>query len=442
MIDDASDLGEPLDPVGAAVIPFPQLRANRQLTEAWRKEVEGANKSAGHKYRFDSPLAAIDDIFRQRGMPHLSMPAGWPELGRRVRTYPKDLLGIVGSQGGGKTSFAIQLAIANTADGTPVVWAPWELDATQISTRIVANMHAVHSMGVRDNWTRERIEHALVTVADMWHFVDRVSDPEEQNDAMKTAVAIAWKIYRRPPLLVVDHVGKMATRSSDIRIGTLQALEVLRKLAVDLECFVLALSQGSRGSQSTLTGKVDHGAAADAIGVAAESKSFEDDCASVVALAMFKTDHSSGDQAPFWDSHALVGKARWTGLEGKVGMRFHKPGGVWKELDYLPATPGEIKAAAESDKRDQHRTAPRSVPEVRADLNAARSGDAAASRRHEILEAIRRHGMIGMHVTEIRKIRGAGRGPAVHQALQELERAGSVERITGNKWRAATGRIE
>lgn len=35
-------------------------------------------------------------------------------------------------------------------------------------------------------------------------------------------------------------------------------------------------------------------------------------------------------------------------LEGREGLQFQKAGGVWRELDYLPATPSQVKA--ETDK--------------------------------------------------------------------------------------------
>jgi KaiC/GvpD/RAD55 family RecA-like ATPase len=427
---DDEEFGAPARP--ADVIPFPQIRANPKVTDAWSSAVVALNKKQATSYQFLNPLTVVDLVMQQRSLPPMFWPAAWPESGRRMRTYPGDMVGVVGSQGGGKTSYAIQICIANTAEGTPVIWAALELDPGQISVRIAANMHRVHAMVVRDSWPRARLDRAMVTVADLWHFIDRYRDAEKQIAAIRHAVGVCWEIYRRPPVVVVDHVGKLANDARDIQSGTRFALEALRELTVEGRCYTLALSQGSRANQATLTGKMDHASATDALGVAADSKSFEDDCANVVALALFKR-----DDATELDSHALIGKARWTGLEDKVGMRFWKAGGFWGELGYLPSSPTEIAQKHAAELKDKHRAGPApSLPQVRADLNAARAGDAAAMRRSLILEALLRHGQLGMEIGQVRTIRGAGRGPALQQALQELERAGSAERIPGNKWRA------
>lgn len=426
MTDEAlSDFGVPADPPADNLIPFPRMRPNTRLAEAWARLVEARNKKNSTSYRFIAAGDALDDLIRLRSMPALAWPPSWTEMIRRVRVYPRDMVGIVGSQGGGKTSFALQAAIAAAGAGTPTVWAALELNPPQILTRAIGNMHGVHAAAVRDSWTRERIEHAAGAFTDMFHFVDRVRDPEKQLEAMRAAVSVAWEMYRVPPLLVVDHIGKLFSNARDPNVGATQALEALRELTEELDCMTMPLSQGSRGNQAVLTGKVDVDAASDAMGVAAQARAFEEDCSYVLALVVFKQDDA--DQL---DSHVLATKCRHTGLEGRMGYRFKKPGGVWIPLDYLPATPSQVKVEIERAKKDKSRAAPPpSVPQARADINSAAAGDAAAMRRVKILEAVTRHGMLGIEVNELRKIHGVGRGAAFHQSLQELERAGSCERI-------------
>jgi hypothetical protein len=292
-------------------------------------------------------------------------------------------------------------------------------------TRAIGYMHGVHAAIVRDTWSRERIDHAAAAFTDMVHFVDRFRDPEKQLEAMKRAVSIAWEIYRVPPLLVVDHIGKLFSNARDPNVGATQALEALRELTEELDCMTMPLSQGSRGNQAVLTGKVDVDAASDAMGVAAQARAFEEDCSYVLALVVFKQDDSAE-----LDSHVLATKCRHTGREGRMGYLFKKAGGVWVARDYLPATPSQVKAEIDKAKRDKHRvTPPPSVPQARADVNAAQAGDAAAMRRVKMLESVTRHGMLGIELIELRKVYGVGRGAMFMQALQELERAGSCERI-------------
>jgi KaiC/GvpD/RAD55 family RecA-like ATPase len=418
------------EPAQEVRVPFPGMRANQKLAEAWGRAVSSRNQKDGTAYKFPAPVESVDELIELRGMPAFCWPPQWQDTARRCRVYPRDVVGIVGSQGGGKTSYALQACLANAGAGGPVVWAPLELNKPQILTRAIGNLHGVHAAHVRDQWSRERIIHAASTFSDMFHFVDRFRDPDKQIAAMRAAVALCWEIYRVPPTLVVDHIGKLFSNARDPNVGASQALEALRELTEELNCITFALSQGSRANQSVLTGRTDVDAASDAMGVAANARAFEEDCSYVIALAVFKAD----DQVEL-DSHVLLTKCRHTGLEGRTGYKFSKPGGRWRELEYLPATPTQIKVDTEKAKKDKHRSGPPpSDSQIRDDLNAARAGDAAAMRRAKMLEVVTRHGMLGIDLQELRRVHGVGRGPVFHQALQELERAGSLER-QGNKVR-------
>lgn len=414
-----------------AIIPFPRMRPNTKVGERWAAE---AARISADKV-FQSPITAAASVIRRRALPRMSMPSGMPNLARRVVTYAGDMLGLIGSQGGGKTSMALQIALANTADGIPALWAPLELDPGQVVTRIAGNLHRVHAAYVRDHWHEKQLTHVMASLDDMWMFVERYPDPERQLHEMALMIDIAWRIYNVPPVLIVDHIGKL-TIGHEPRAATAQALETLRAMTVAKQCFTIVLSQGSRANQGKLTGRHEIDNATDALDTAAEARQFEEDCANVIAMSIFKVDttldESVGGQL---DGHALIGKARNTGLEGREGTRFHKAGGWWEELAYVPATPVEVKAQVERDRRDKTRIITSTPESARADLNTARSDDAAARRRGYIREAIARHGMMGLSISDIRKIPGAGRGPLVNLALQELERQGSVERVATNHWR-------
>lgn len=413
------------------VIPFPTMRANAKLSEAWGSELELQNKKLSSQDKFLSPLAVVDDIIRRRSLPVMPWPAAWPEMGRRCRAYAGDCVAVTGPTGAGKTSFAIQIARAAMGEGIPVLWCPLELDATQITERIVANMHGVHAMAVKDHWSRERIAHSLAAVDDMWRFVDRKMDPDEQRSALMRAITLVSRIYRIRPLIVIDYLGKLASMARDTRIATIQAVEHLRGISVDAECYTLILAQPSRAKNAALTGRVEHGSATETSGSAGESGEVENAAAVEINLEVFKV-----DDAMELDARAHVAKSRWAGGEGQVGMRFSKPGGVWTELDYLPAHPIATKAHVERAKKDKHRTEPApSMDEARRELNVAAAGDADAARRVRILDAIGRHGMLGMDQNEMRKLPGTGRMPQVHEALQELARVGTVERAPNGRWR-------
>ncbi len=419
------------------LIPFPGLRPSTKLADSWARARDDANRKNQTRHQFPSPLDAVDQIMAQRLLPILPMPAGWVELGKRVQLRAGQCVGIVGPQGGGKTSFALQWAIGATAAGIPVLWVPLELDVCEVSERIAANMHGVHTMAVHLHWTRDRIQHALSAVADMWRFVDNYGDADRTMAAMLDAIALVKQTYRVPPFVVIDYLGKLASLEENIRQATVRAAEKLRAAAAAELCYVAMLAQPSRANNIVLTGKTDIAVSSDTIAVAADSSEVEGACAVMLALNVFKADDSQE-----LDSIVHCGKARNTGREGPTGFRFGKPGGTWTELDYLPANPMAIKAEVERAKRDKHRVGPTpTAKETQRDLNAARAGDADASRRASIMEAIARHGALGMDIMAIRALPGAGRGMAVQGALNDLERMRQVERTPAGRWRAV-GRIE
>lgn len=414
------------------VIPFPNVRPNAKLAEQWTASIASANAgiSASKRLEFVSPLGALDDLIRKRGMPSLPWPESWPELGKRARLYTGEICGLIGPTGGGKTSFAIQMAIAAMAKGIPVLWNPKELDAPELDLRIVANMMGIHTARIRDEWTRDQISHALANVDDLWRFVDNVRDVEGQLDAYRTAIKLAKRIYQRPPLLVIDYIGKFARGAKDPRLAIADASDEVLHIIRAEECFGVMLAQPSRSNNANLTGKNDFENATDAIQVAGESSEIEHACSVMLGLSVFKV-----DDAMELDAHVLVSKARGTGREGREGFRFSKPGGVWKELDYVPATPTEVAEKVKRDKKDKSRIEPPTKITARAEVNADRASASDVERKRRISDALRRAGMIGLSAKELRKVPGTGRAQRLQQSLQELERSGDVEKLTTGKWR-------
>lgn len=421
------------DGEGGEIIPFPGMRPNPKLQEAWEREVARSNEKRKTGYEFQGPLDVLDQLMAKRNLPVMRWPAAWPRIAERARTYAGDVISIAGAKGGGKTSFAVQACLANTGDGIPVLWAPLDLDSSQIITRIVASMHGVHTGEIRERWPREKIAHSLRAVHDMWHFVPRYRESTEQIHALLEGIDIAKRTYRVPPIVVIDYLGKLAQQARDIRLATIAAVAEMQMAAVREECIVMILCQTSRANERMLTGRDDVDSATDTMGVAADASAVEADARTQIALSVFKA-----DDAPSLDAHVHVSKSN-VGLEGRVGFRFHKSGGVWEELGYIPTTPSQVKAEVEKAKRDKHRAGPPPTPEQsRQDLNATASSNAELVHRGNLLAAIRRAGPEGLMPAQIRGLRGAGRGIAVTASLQELERHGSIERTADGAWRAVT----
>lgn len=423
-----------VEPEGGTVIPFPRLRPSAKLSERWYAEVRRLNEAKQKRYILPSPLDAVPALVKKRSMPAMAWPAEWPEFARRCRTYVGEAISITAAIGAGKTSFALQLCNASAAAGHPVIWVPLELDPEQLDLRICANMHGASMTAVREEWPEDAIRHTLTAVDDMWHFVDQYDDPEASYEATSDAIEIAWRVYGVPPIVAVDHLGELVAEDRDASAATRRWATKFRRLFLRSNSFGVLLNQVSKGNQGATTGKVDFDSATDAMGIEMASQAVASVCTNSIVLVVFKQDDS-----PELDGHALLPKCRNTGLEGRVGLRFRKAGGQWSELDYLPATPLQVKAVQEKESRDKHRASPpSSTAQARADLNAARAGDAAAMRRHYVLEAIRRHGALGMTSSQLRKIPGTGRGPLLNQAVQELAHAGAIERIGNDTWRILT----
>lgn len=412
------------------VIPFPHMRADQQVAEHWIRERDLSNKRLETKYRLRGPLDALDDLIRKRSLPQFPMPRAWPELSKRAVTYVGEVLAISGPSGGGKTSFAIQMALAAAGEGVPILWLPLELDDVELNLRIVANLVAAHTLRIRETWSRDQIARTLVSVADIWRFVDRMRDPAHQIQAMREAVAIAKRIYRRPPMLVVDYIGKMGRGARDPRLVLADAIESIREFTVELECYTVILSQTSRGNNAVLTGKVDLDSAADAIGVSAETGELEHAASVALALNVFKADDAQALKA-----HVLATKCRGSGLEGRQGFEFSKPGGVWRELDYLPATPVEVTAEVAKQKKDKSRIGTPTAQTARSELDEVRGNNASGERKRRVVIALQRTGALGMDDGAIAGIVGAGRGKLLTEGLAELHRAGEIERTHTGRWR-------
>jgi len=423
----AEDFGD--DPP-SNVIPFPAMRPNAKLGEVWARETADQNKKLDVKDEFLSPLQCLDQIIRRRTLPVFQWPADWPQMQDRCRCYTGDVVIVTGPTGAGKTSFAIQVARAHTGAGIPVLWCALELDPTQITERIVANLHGVHTMAIKERWDREKIAHSLNAIEDMWRFVPRIMETDKQLAVLRRAIHLVFRVYRIKPLVVIDYLGKLAALARDLRMATVQAAELVRALAVEEECFVLMLAQPSRATNKALTGKVEHDAATDTSGAAAESGEAENAASIEINLEVFKA-----DDADELDARWNIAKSRHVGREGKVGALFIKAGGQWRERDFIPVHPLRVKAEVEAQKKDQHRTEPPGdAVRVRKELNLEAEGEAAARCRAALLRAIVDRGMFGLEEHAMRQVPGVGRGLSIQNALRDLERTGAIQRAPGRRW--------
>lgn len=432
MAVDFDDFGG--DPEPSNVIPFPAMRANAKLSELWAKAVEQRNRKTQKRHQLRSPADVVDNLIKMRGMPVQPWPASWTEINRRCRTYVGECNAFVGAIGAGKTQWAVQAALAVSGAGLPVLWANLELGGEQLVARILGNMNGEHAMHVLDNWEERRIRHQISAVTDMWHFVDRYDDTDEQIAAVGDAIDLVWEVYRLPCLFVIDHMGQLMTgaKASEAggRLEMLRVGKAFEKMALDKKAWGLLLAQGTKAGQQVLTGQVEVENAADAIGAAAESSIMQQVASNVIVNQLYKEDDAS-----MLEGRHLAAKCRWTGLEGQIGVSYSKPGGVWSELGHLPPTPQAVKAAEAAEKKDQHRThPPRTAEEIRREMSATGADNAFAKGKAALLKMITARGEFGLEQFAMLNVPGL-RGAQVHKALQELEAGRVIERANGGRWR-------
>ncbi len=419
--DQEADFGD----AHQSVIERP-LSADDRVSARWTSALERANKGRGAPLRLPSPIDELPETLKVRTLPAMPWPATWGEMARRCLTLPGDMLAVVGGTGSGKTQWGIQLARGFVASGRGcVLWAPLELTTAQLNLRIVASLAAQHVMDIRE-WPEQQLTNALATVTDRWRYVDLVrSGPEAQIAAMDIAVEMATQIYGAPPMLVIDYVQKLTRGAQDKRAALSDACETLREMTARRGCYTVALSQTSRANAPLLAGRMDIANATDAVGSGAESSELENASANTLVMNVFKA-----DDAPSLDAHWLLSKLRHVPYEGKIGARYHKAGGVWEELDHLPATPLEVEAEVKKSKRANGSASPH---EARTSINASRADAAASKRREAIVAALRRAGGEGMGTRELRKVKGSGSAGRLRETMEELERGGRV-RLSMGRW--------
>lgn len=410
------------------------LRPDDRAVDRWARHAAKVNASRGNApLKFMSPADAVPATIAARSAPRFPWPAEWGDLGRRCRSYPGDLIGVIGGPGSGKTQFAIQLSRAFVAhERGCVLWSPLELTPADINLRIAANLARRHVSEVRERWPEQQLVAAVATVTDRWRYVDRATTMAEQLAVYRVFVDAAAQIYQAPPLLVIDYLQILAlmTAGQEERGAAARAIEALRMLAEATGCWIVLISQPSRSNTPALAGKVEIEAASDLIGVGAESSQLERAAAVQVALNVFKA-----DDAGELDAHWNVTKARHTGAEGRTGARYHKEGGFWQELDHLPATPLEVKAEV---KRRRRRKADDGAGEAtpraaREEINGSRAELAASARRVALVEALRAAGANGLGGRDIRRVKGSGSAHRAHATLVELAAAGRCVQDSG-RW--------
>lgn len=215
-------------------------------------------------------LAELD---ARANRPHAAYTTGLEPLDALLNGgYAEGLHLLGGITGGGKTSFALQVAIHNAAAGRPVIFASYEQSRLELWGRIAARLTSVPytaiKRGTYDDHGQKLRTSSVLRSDESWGKLEAVArhlKVVEGGDALsrsasaytvevlaKTAEAIA-EAHGAPPLIVVDYLQRVPAppelRIKDVRerVGYVAGLLQVH-LARGVGCPVLALSSIGRAA--------------------------------------------------------------------------------------------------------------------------------------------------------------------------------------------------
>jgi hypothetical protein len=247
----------------------------------------------------------------------------------------KTLTVLTAGTGKGKTSFALELALAHAVKA-PVIFYVGEMTPPLVASRLIAQRCRVSWGHVVEGRLSENELVSALEGLDL-RFVPRCADAV---GAVRREIEAALEEFPdTTPLVIIDYIQLLAEIGKDMRISTMQAVVDLRQMAESLPVVTLAISQSSRGGSARI--REGGGAAEDYVDTGAETSAIEQASANTLVLS-FK----SAEDADEHEVTLMVAKARLRG-PGKVGFKFHGPTGRWSELDAVPLSKAESEREAE-----------------------------------------------------------------------------------------------
>lgn len=285
------------------------------------------------------------DVLAQDAPPIQHHPTGIKGLdGSLGGGLPTRALTVVASRSGaGKTGFAIGVGIEVAMAGeVSALYVSTELEGRECAMRAAAIIERlphrdmvtgqissdVAKSAVKDLRLRvigyERFEKSRDPVGDLGKLVGKISESEG-----------------KPPVLILDYLQMASIVSDNLRQGISRTASLLRKLAQDRDCAVLAVSSTARSYYRQ--GKdFDSDDPVSYLAAAKESGDIEFAAANVVFL-----DVQSKPREGIYSARIVVAKAR-RGQAGFVGAALHGPTGRWSESDLPTPEAKALKSETEN----------------------------------------------------------------------------------------------
>lgn len=336
------------------------VRDQHLLREIALKSSRALERAPGWEYEADELLGeTIADLQQlERGyrednekLPIITVENALDELDRLARTpifetpFPElnnalgfdGLLGgqvyyLCGGTGFGKTSFIGTVVRHHALSNRPALIAFWEMFSAYYVARMTAGVLGVHAREIlRGKIDRQRILDVMPRSIEM---LDAPS-----MTILRRAAERATKIWRGPPLIVVDYIQLLGEKifatmpRPDARLAVAMASGGLRELAKETGSAIIAVSAAGRAASKELAKDVRKRPARDLVASSRESGSIEFDGAGLLVLSL--SDEKDGDEDI---ATVSVAKARF-GETRHIDARYDGRTGAWREIGKVVVLP-------------------------------------------------------------------------------------------------------
>ena len=268
----------------------------------------------------------IEDV--ARGSAARPLPSPWPTLNAVLKggIAPGELAVLAARPGMGKTALAGCWAVETARAYGPVLFISCEVKDKTIGSRLLAREGRIDNRAFREGLgSSVTILGKIQTAAESLRSIPlQIVDTSRQAITPMQVRRLARKLKNGPAMVVVDYLQLMYpdTKHDSREREIADMSRAMKRLAVELDCPVLLLSQLNR--------KVEEGGREPQLSDLRESGAVEQDADIVIMLHADKRDFDASD-VPM---QALVRKGRSSGT-GAAGLIFHKPFSDFSEGTYV-----------------------------------------------------------------------------------------------------------
>lgn len=211
-----------------------------------------AGRGDGGATSFTEAFGAFTKWLKERGQ---ARPTGFGGLDRLTGgLLPGAVFTIAARPGGGKTDFALNLAMKAAASGARVLYFSMEMTNLQLMQRVASKLLCINSARIRDRSLTQDEERSLDRVMESVRKMERLLFFEKARVSLGEVrrQAELWK----PELVVIDHIGLMERPNARDQYKALGMVSNgLKQLALDQKLTILQLAQMNRQVEARKGGK-------------------------------------------------------------------------------------------------------------------------------------------------------------------------------------------